>query len=418
MTSEGPCEDCGVVNTLKRTQLETTKDQKGHSQMQKKVCFSPPSPTCEVDFGGDSNSLLPDKVMCHIYSYLLRDKVLIRNDFYYQFQNRPPGIQSGLPGISELYQTVGFISKAFQRSIMSYIQLTPIDFGNEFSSYKTCLWWACSRQEKTGRKLKLNRCTAHTNGPNSSAVSQFMLESSDLSELRDFSIYAACCQMRGDYSKAENAFEGGFPHNFFHERKTASIDSLQRYVAATIPHHALKLQRLNITTTRTEFHMPMLQNFVHSPIEVLRLHYTCQMPPRRNDYRNDSSDIQKIGEIISQFQKLKKLILNISFGCQPPFKFILNSETLEEINMIECDSLFLDECNCPNLKILKCKHRNQYLSKAIEEANGVRVAVAEAFTDDELDGKKVLRVEAGSREFIGMNVPRECIIELKCDWGK
>ena len=57
----------------------------------------------------------------------------------------------------------------------------------------------------------------------------------------------------------------------------------------------------------------MLQNFVHSPIEVLKLHYTCQMPPRRNDYRNDSSDIQKIGKIISQFQKLKKVILNISF---------------------------------------------------------------------------------------------------------
>jgi len=211
MTSEGPCEACGVMNTLKRcsqSQLEITKHQKVHSQeMHKNMCLSPPSSTptstCEVDFGGDGNGLhvLPDEVMCHIYSYLLRDKVLIRNDFYYRFQNRPPGITSGLPGISELYQTVGFtISKAFQRSIMSYIQLTPIDFGNEINFYNTCLWWVCSRQEKTGSKLKLNRCSAHTYGPNSSAISQFMLESSDLSELRDFSIYAACCQMQGNYS--------------------------------------------------------------------------------------------------------------------------------------------------------------------------------------------------------------------------
>jgi len=389
--------------------------QKVHWKTHKKMCFSPP--TCEVDFGGDGNGLLlPDEVMRHIYSYLLRDKVLIMNYFYYKFEKRPPRFKQGLPGISELYQTVGFISKAFQRSVMSYIQLTPLDINNEFYYDRTCLWWACSRQQKTGRKLKLNGCLARANGPNSSAISQFMLESSDLSELRDLSIYAAYCHMEGDYSKAEDAFDGGFPHNFFRERRTASIDSFQRHVAATIPQRAPKLQRLKVTTTRSEVYMPMLQNFVHSPIEELDIHYSFQMGGRTDDFKGyDSSDIQKIGEIISQMKKLKKVILNVPFDCDLPFKFILNSNTLEEIDMVECDDLFLDECNCPNLKILKCKHRNQYLSKIREVTNGARFA--KDFSDDELDGKKVVRVEAGSRECIGMNVPRDCIIELKCEWG-
>jgi len=59
--------------------------------------------------------------------------------------------------------------------------------------------------------------------------------------------------------------------------------------------------------------------------------------------------------------------------------------------MVECNSLFLVECNnCPNLKILKCKHRNQYISKVREEMrNGGRVE--EDITDEELDGKKVVR---------------------------
>lgn len=170
MPSEGPCEVCGVnVSQLcSRCHLAhycSTMHQKVHWKTHKKMCFSPP--TCEVDFGGDGNGLLlPDKAMRHIYSYLLRDKVLIMNYFYYKFEKRPPGIKQGLPGISELYQTVGFISKAFQKSVMSYIQLTPLDFNNEFNYNRTCLWWACSRQEKTGRKLKLNGCLAHANGPN------------------------------------------------------------------------------------------------------------------------------------------------------------------------------------------------------------------------------------------------------------
>ena len=299
---------------------------------------------------------------------------------------------------------------------MSYIQLTPIDFNNEFIRFRTaCLWWACSRQEKTGRKLKLNGSIAHANGPNSSAIAQFMLESSDLSELRNLGIYAAYCHMQGDYNKAENAIYGGFPHNFFHERRTASIDNFQRYIAATIPQHAPKLQRLRIITTRSEIYMPMLQNFVHSPIEELDSFYTYYTGDTDDFEGHNSSDIQKIGEIISQMKKLKKVILNTPFNCYPPFKFILNSNTLEEIDMVECDDLLLDGCNCPNLKILKCKHRNRYITRVREKTNGVRFA--KYFTDDELDGIRVVRVKAGSRELIGITVPSDCMIELKCDWG-
>ena len=64
-----------------------------------------------------------------------------------------------------------------------------------------------------------------------------------------------------------------------------------------------------------------------------------------------------------------------------------------------------------NLKILNCKHGNQYLAKVREGTNGVRVA--EDITNEELDGEKVVRVEAGSREFIGKRMDR-CEMSVLC----
>jgi hypothetical protein len=96
MTSEGPCEVCGVnaLQLCSRCHLAhycSTKHQKIHWQSHKDMCSSPP--TCEVHFGGDGNGLLlPDGIMRHIYSYLLRDKVLIQDYFYLVYPTSIKGL--------------------------------------------------------------------------------------------------------------------------------------------------------------------------------------------------------------------------------------------------------------------------------------------------------------------------------------
>ncbi|GFH43950.1 predicted protein [Chaetoceros tenuissimus] len=341
---------------------------------------------------------LSEKDMYHIFEYL-GDKVLIPYYFNYKFSHKRPGIHS-------LCQSYSLISKKFQETLDRYIRETPLVIGNEFNRYDDpSLYWACEN------RLKISRCNVYANGPNSATIAMNMLQKCDVSQVEHIRLYAAHCFMEGDRNKIHNAYDdGAFPYGYFGNKRD-SIESLQTYLGDLAP-SLQKLKRLEILSTRGELDFDMLKSFAkHCPgIENLSILYEMQRSPHCELLQRRDNSIDMLGEVVCQFSNLKKLKLDSKFeseftGC------VIKSETLEEIDLRN-GYLALNECICPNLKVIKCQLDS--LGRRVE-FNGL--TVTKSFVAEQamrLQNEKMVQVDPheNTLNILGLQVPRNCVIEI------
>jgi hypothetical protein len=156
----------------------------------------------------------------------------------------------------------------------------------------------------------------------------------------------------------------------------------------------------------------MLKSFAkHCPgIENLSILYDMQRSPHCELLQSRGNSIDVLGEIVCQFPNLRKLKIDSKFesefsGC------VIKSETLEEIDLRK-GYLSLNQCICPNLKVIKCQLDS--LGTRVE-FNGLIVTKSFVVEQAErLQNEKMVQVDPheNTHNILGLQVPRNCVIEI------
>lgn len=335
---------------------------------------------------------LPKESIHNIFSFLAKDNVLIRPYFNYLYEK-------GTSGICALFNDYSLVSKEFQRLVISYIKETPLAIGNRYHHYDTLLW-ACEN------KLKVGRCTIHTNGPYSATIAMHFLNTCDLSEVYHLNIYAAHCHYNQDYDVLDLAYLDGIPYGSF-GTELASIASLQSHIA-NISWRMQNLKCLEIVSTKAELDFEMVRWF--PMIENLSIVFAVKIDNGKEILETNNS-VDELGEIASEFPYLKRLRLNSDYGSDST-GFIIKSETLEEIDLSE-GYLSLNECICPRLKVIKCK-----LDRVMPHLNLYGITATASFVKEQakmLQRQNVVKVNAHEHlhEILGLQVPEHCVLEIR-----
>uniref|UniRef100_A0A7S3PUK9 Uncharacterized protein n=1 Tax=Chaetoceros debilis TaxID=122233 RepID=A0A7S3PUK9_9STRA len=340
----------------------------------------------------DSNATnltsLPEKIQFHVFSYLLKDDVLVANLFNYRFG------KDSTPGICKIYKELGTVSKSFHASILRYIQITPLTLSCEFSGSYERLWWAFMNS------AHLKDLQLYANGMNSAMVSALIAKCCNLYRLETLRIYAATCRFEGDFGTLENALDGGFDERVFYMWNDCftNLDEFQQYLSLEVPHKAYKLKTLHITTS-CNLNLCLLNSFCDSSVEELRLNFLFDYA--EGESTDQGYKITRIGEIIGRFKCLKRLYLKIDYEC--PFKnnFSLCSTTLETIQFYGSGVVDIRDLDCPHLKHFKSNKFRLYM---------VDFEEMEAF-------KALKKVRFGDfpEDYCGgsFDVPDDCIFEWK-----
>jgi len=338
---------------------------------------------------------LPDRIWFNIYSFMYNTE--ISRDNYSRWDEEPVGLPC-------LFRKLSYVSHAFYESLIRYVQQKPVKLGAAvFCSKKIyeAIAWACWSNVKLG-SFSLRIC-----GGIHSAIFKCVLTSCNITELHecvllvedDYINDVSIPQVLTNQIESKAAEVGTtFPEDSLF---ATSVES-QRFFAEYVPTRAISLKSMVISVYKENLHLPVLTSLCHSLEDLELLIYSTD-----NDTR-DHADLQDISGAIGQMTGLKKLKI-CGFV---PGPFHIHSTSLEEID-ITCSTgdFFIDKCVCPALKVFKCR----YFIGAVAVPNGLN-HVKIPFTKEEVQKMKpkngIVEVESGSRAFIGMRVPKTCIVSI------
>jgi len=330
---------------------------------------------------------ISDKIWFNIYSFMYKRR----------FNIDDTDLHSDA-GISHLFRNLAYVSPDAYHSLLRYVRHTPLKVYGDlyFSTIATEAFeriaWLCKH------KVKLGEYKIGNYGTNAFTFIKYILMSCDITMLE------ACQLDLSDWYGATAgslAVRAGIPSHVVQEYYNVMTSAeFQRFFVEYVPTRATSLKRMKIDVNIAGLHLPLLTSLSDS-LEELEL----------NIFASDDCKCEDLSLAIGQLSKLKKLKVFALFkgSCS------IYSSSLEEIDMIDCwNGFFTDKCVCPSLKMFKCMNTDKVSGN--ELSNGIRPVVP--FSEEErkdMQAKKVVAMTAGSRTFIGMNVPETCIVRIKCE---
>lgn len=326
--------------------------------------------------------------------------------------------------INDIFRILPYVSKAFYRWSISYIQTTPINLRlqSNFSIPPQDL----ERLEWV-RRHKMKLASFHI-ACSSLPVSQIevivnVLGACDTSSLSELNI---SCRIQPQVERPE--LDDEFLNEILRSRagREIPVEIIQRLVEAnngriqrrprrserqeilTDPkkfhrmltvalsssHNFAALKKLTLKMDVDQWHEPFF-DFFSSTLEEMELSLS-------STGASQDSSLNYISEGIERMGNLSKLKLSTNFAGQIKIK----SKSLENIDTFWAASgFFVSECICPSLRLFRCEHNlfGNYF-------NGVKPVVP--FGERDLEEHRFLKFDAGSRPFIGMQVPAACVVRL------
>ena len=342
---------------------------------------------------------IPDEILFNIFSFMSDGNITVNTTNH---SNSADGIH-GCPsddGIPALFRNLVYVSKDVYSSLFRHVRYTPVKLNGSLhytvKSFER-IAWLCKHKAKLG-EYKVNIF-----GANAFALLKYVLISCDATKLEVCHLDLFTSSICSGFDSV--ALRSGIPSHVIQEHNSMTVVEFQRFFAEYVPKHATSLKSMKIDFWKGELNLPLLTSLSDS-LEELEL---IILPKYRLER---TSKLKKLSLAIAQLSKLKKFQLDARFDGS----FQIHSTSLEEIETTCGLGFFIDKCVCPSLKMFKCMH--VYIVNRPGFLNGIRPVVPYSKEDrKDMTAKRKVAMTAGSRAFIGINVPEACMISIKCKFN-
>jgi len=342
---------------------------------------------------------LPPEIMCLIFSFKYQPRLLLSRTA----QNQD--------SIRTLFQSFGLVSSSLRRMCFDYLRKTPLFINVAHVNLEETAWLA-NHQAKIGSF----RFSSETDL--GIAKSLYLLTSCNVSDLEVLNIPAMVTPKQAPVDECDRAAAAGIPLYPGHLFDITEIHS--KTVKALRGGRCFSIKSMELACYLTPWCDLLIKDY-RGTLEELTLKITnLNFPPEQDPQMDSSMATSQLAiatKSIESMPCLKKLQLRTWFRADINIK----SASLEEIDTyFMFDESYVRKCDCPALKIFKCRNFQQFY----QCKNGV--VPVKPFTEAELvllrhDGgidrwyeRPSIDFRVGDRPFRGMKAPTECIVSIKC----
>ena len=337
---------------------------------------------------------LPDGILFHIYSYISNGQVT-------------PSRYAD--GVASLIYNTRLISKPFLQSIERYLRSAPLKirmrFGDDSPRINRRIEWACENCVNVEEFLFDVPMGNDVKSTQRRELFKKILSSCQTSNLVKFGLILPHYSIRRPVNETTMEFQ----------QFVVSNVSNQRHSNLNTP-----LKKLTVHFNPIELHLPLLTNYSHSleELEIRICRYAKDRP--------DELVLSELSDAIKHMPKLKtlKIVNSGKFGAA---SIQISSDSLEEINVEECDNgFFFEKCSLPSLKVFRCLHKPPS-DEQVERKTGLKIKDFPLLTEhmnfktepgetpcsrimvtfDQCSGGKRVR------ELAGINIPKKCYVFFK-----
>jgi hypothetical protein len=275
--------------------------------------------------------------------------------------------------ISSLFRTViQTCSKHLLHNLHDYIQQTPLEIDQtscrNIDTRSRAMAWACRK------KIKLRKCHFVYKSSLDLCIIEYVLRSCDICYLESFGVnYHGECSL-DDRDYLVILMKQGFPREMlvYEVYRLKSRNDIRERIIDALIHRAnkKKLRKMTLgvflTKRDVDWILRLLQHF-QSLEELCLCEETSGFMGATMAIAEDMYKVLAAIEGLSSLRRLELINVNF-FPVEGEVPLNLVSRTLEYLSIHQSPTLLIEECVCPNLKVLSVHH--SYSTRLVTELEG------------------------------------------------